>query len=52
MYIITYIRYEEKCGGCKKSFSWLDQKVNKKTDADGSDAYGHDADDSGSDLFP
>ena len=41
---------EEKFGGCKKSFSRLGQKVNKKID--GGDAYGHDADDSGSDFFP
>ena len=34
-------------GGCKKSFSWLSQKVNKKIDA-----YGHDADNSGLDLCP
>ena len=24
---------EDKFGGCKKSFSWLGQKVNKKIDA-------------------
>ena len=34
---------DDKFGGCKKSFSWLGQKVNKKIDD-----YGHDgADDSG-----
>ena len=32
---------EEKFGGCKKSFSWLGQKVNKKVNV-----YGHDANDS------
>ena len=32
---------DDKFGGCKKSFSWLGQKVNKKIDA-----YGHDADNS------
>jgi len=40
----------QSCDGCKKSFSWLGQKVNKKID--GGDAYGHDADDSSSDLCP
>ena len=30
--------YEEKFGSCKKSFSWLGQKVNKQID--GSDADG------------
>ena len=34
---------DDKFGGFKKLFSWLGQKVNKKID--GSDAYGHDADD-------
>ena len=34
----------------KKSFSWLRQKVNKKID--GVDVYGHNADDSSSDLCP
>ena len=34
-----------KFGGCKKYFSWLGQKVNKTIDA-----YGHDADDFGTDL--
>ena len=38
---------DDKFGGCKKSFSWLAQKVNKKIDA-----YGHDADDSGTVLSP
>ena len=38
---------DDKFGGCKKSFSWLGQKVNKKINA-----YGHDADDSGMDLCP
>ena len=38
---------EKKFGGCKKSFSWLGQKVNKKIDT-----FGHDADNSGSDLCP
>ena len=37
----------EKFDGCKKSFSWFGQKVNKKIDA-----YGHDASDFGSDLEP
>ena len=32
----------DKFGDCKKSFSWLGQKVNKKIDAD----------DSGTDLCP
>ena len=32
---------EETFGGCKKSFSWIGQKVNKKIDA-----YGHNADNS------
>ena len=36
---------EGKFGCCKKSFSWLGQKVNKKIDV-----YGHDADDSDTDL--
>ena len=40
----------QSCDGCKKSFSWLGKKVNKKID--GGDAYGHDADDSSSDLCP
>ena len=35
----------DKIGGCKKPFSWLGQKVNKKIAA-----YGRDADDSGTDL--
>ena len=38
---------DDKCGGCKNSFSWEGQKVNKKIDA-----YGHDANNSGMDLFP
>ena len=38
---------DDKISSCKKSFSWLGQKVNKKIDA-----YGHDADDSGPDLCP
>ena len=38
---------EDKFGSCKKSFSWLDQKVNKNIDA-----YGHDAVNSGTDLCP
>ena len=41
------IRCEDKFGSCKKLFSWLGQKVNKKIDA-----YGHVADDSGTDLCP
>ena len=41
---------QDKFGGCKKSCSWLGQKVNKKID--GGDAYGHDADGSCSDLRP
>ena len=36
---------EEEFGGYRKSFSWLGQKVNKKIDV-----YGHDADNSSSDL--
>ena len=36
---------EDKFGGCKKSFSWLRQKVYKKIDADG-----RDAEDTGADL--
>ena len=39
--------WEDKFCGCKKLFSWLSKKVNKKIDA-----YGHDADDSGTDLCP
>ena len=39
---------EDKFGGCKKSFSWLGQKVNKNIDA----YYGHDADNSGTNLVP
>ena len=39
---------DEKLGGCKKSFSWLGQKISKKIDGD--EAYSHDADDSGLDL--
>ena len=35
---------EDRFGGCKKSFSWLGQKVNKTIDRD--------ADDSGTDLLP
>ena len=43
-----YIRYVGiTFGDCKKSFSWLGQKVNKKIDA-----YGHDAEDSDTDLCP
>ena len=38
---------DETFGGCKKSFSWLGQKVNKKIDV-----YGHIADDSFMDLCP
>ena len=38
---------DDQCGGCIKSPSWLDQKVNKHIDA-----CGHDADDSGPDLCP
>ena len=38
----------EKFGGCKKSLSWLGQKVNKKI----SEACGHNADDSSLDLCP
>ena len=40
----------EKFGGCKKSFSWLDQKVNKKIN--GGDAFGHNVNDFGSNLCP
>ena len=40
----------EMFGSCKKSFSWLGQKVNKKI-YDG-DAYGHNADDFSSNLCP
>ena len=36
---------EDKFGGCRKSFSWLGQKVNKMIDS-----YGCDADDYGTDL--
>ena len=36
-----------KFGGCKKLFSWLGRKINKKIDA-----YGNDANDSGTDLCP
>ena len=46
MYICNKI-CNDRFGTCKKSFSWLDRKVNKKIDA-----YGHDADDSGMDLCP
>ena len=35
----TYIRCDDKFDDCKKLFSWLGQKVNKRIDA-----YGHDAD--------
>ena len=45
MCVIIHKICEEKFGGCKKSFSWLGQKVNKKID------NGHDADYSGSALF-
>ena len=38
---------DDKFGGCKKSFSWLAQKVSKKIDA-----YGDDADDFGMYLRP
>ena len=38
---------DDNLGGCKKSFSWLDQKLNKSIDA-----YGHDVDDSGPGLCP
>ena len=38
---------DDKFGGCKKSFSWLGQKVNKTIDV-----FGHDADDLGTDLCP
>ena len=41
-----YIRFV-RIGGCKKSYSWLGKKVNKKINA-----YGHDADDSSMDLCP
>ena len=36
---------EDKISGCKNSFSWLGQKVNKNIAA-----YGRGADDSGTDL--
>ena len=36
---------EDKFAGCKNSFSWIGQKVNKNIDR-----YGRDADDSGTDL--
>ena len=39
-------RIFDKFGGCKKSFSWLGQKVNKKIAV-----HGHDADDSCTDLL-
>ena len=42
MYVHVHKIVEDSFGGCKKSFSWLGQKVNKKINA-----YGHDADDSG-----
>ena len=42
---VTY--YMGLIGTCRKSFSWLGQKVNKKIDV-----YGQDADDSGTDLCP
>ena len=42
-----YIRRDDKFGGCKKTFSWLGPKVNKKIDV-----YGHDAYNSGTDLCP
>ena len=41
---------KEKFGDYKKSFSWLGQKVNQQID--GSDTYGHDADDSSPELSP
>ena len=46
---IKYVHkiYDDKFGGCKKSFSWLGQKVNKKIDA-----HGDDANDSGMELCP
>ena len=48
MTICTQIKIcDDKFGGCKKSFLLLGQKVNKKIDA-----YGDDADDSGTDLCP
>ena len=43
--VYVYKICEEEFGGCRKSFSWLGQKVNKKIDV-----YGHNADDSSSDL--
>ena len=50
MCVCVYKICEEKFGGCKKSFSWLGQKVNKKID--GADACGHNANESSSDLCP
>ena len=47
MCVYVHDTCEGKFAGCKKSFSWLGQKVNKIIDA-----YGHDADDSGMDLCP
>ena len=38
---------DENFGGCKKSFTWLDQKLNKIIDA-----YSLNADDCGQDLCP
>ena len=32
MFLYVHKIREEKFGGCKKSFSWLSQKVNKKID--------------------
>ena len=47
MYVYVHKICDDKFGSCKKSFSWLGQQVNKKIDA-----YGDDADDSGTDLCP
>ena len=43
--VYAHMICEDTFGGCKKSFSWLSQKLNKKID-DG-DTHGHDADGSG-----
>ena len=41
VYVYAHKICDDKFGGCKKSFSWLGQKVNKRIDV-----YGHDTDDS------
>ena len=48
--VYAYMICEDIFGGCKKSFSWLSQKLNKTID--GGDTFGHDADGFASDLRP